>query len=79
MRTYGKNDTMHRCTHLDVEVDTNGKVVGVWFRCKALDFQQTIVDSTRAKEMKKMYEISPIPKLHAIIIEDKVEDKNGKV
>lgn len=52
---YGHNKTWHRTEHLDVEVDANGIVVSVWFRCIALPFQQTQVGHDRAVEMNSMY------------------------
>lgn len=49
---YGNRGTIHHTEHLDVEVDKNGKVVAVWFRCALLPFQQHNVDDTRAVEMR---------------------------
>jgi hypothetical protein len=51
---YGHDKTIHRTNILNVEVDKNGHVVSVWFRCMALPFDQTIVDDNRANEMRKM-------------------------
>lgn len=48
---YGDNGTIHRTGHLDVEVDKDGKVVAVWFRCMMLPFKQANVDEQRANEM----------------------------
>lgn len=39
-RFYGLNGTIHGTTHLDVEVDAEGKVRAVWFRCQLLPFRQ---------------------------------------
>jgi hypothetical protein len=52
---YGHGGTIHGTEHLDVEVDSDGSVVSVWFRCMALPFQQTLVDRDRAAEMVSMY------------------------
>lgn len=54
-RIYGGKGTIHGTTHVNVETDANGKVVGVWFRCQPLPFDQTAVGYTRAEEMKSMY------------------------
>ena len=51
---YGHDGTIHGIQHLNVELDKNGQVVSVWFRCMALPFDQTIVESSRAKEMRNM-------------------------
>lgn len=38
-RYYGDGGTIHGTTHLDVEVDPDGKVVAVWFRCQVLPYR----------------------------------------
>ena len=48
---YGHDKTIHRTTRLDVEVNSKGEVVAVWFRCMMLDFHVTKVDKARALEM----------------------------
>ncbi|MGH9933231.1 MAG: hypothetical protein ACREA9_28950 [Pyrinomonadaceae bacterium] len=63
---------------LDVEVDCNGKVVAVWFRCCALPFEQHDVDVERAKEMRLMsanlnFELE----LHGVELKDPHETKNA--
>ncbi len=63
---YGHDKTIHQTTKLDVEVDANGKVVGVWFRCMALPFQQVTADRVRALEMESMYHNNVIPELLAV-------------
>jgi hypothetical protein len=55
-RTYGGTGTIHRTKYLDIEVDTNGNVVAVWFRCQPLPFKQSDVDTQRSEEMRRMYE-----------------------
>lgn len=52
---YGYGGTIHGTEHLDIEVDADGSVVSVWFRCMALPFQQTLVGRDRAAEMNSMY------------------------
>ena len=39
-RFYGDGGTIHSTGHLDVEVDDNGVVVAVWYRCLTLPFVQ---------------------------------------
>lgn len=51
---YGHDKTIHRTEELSVEVDENGEVVSVWFRCMPLPFHVSIADSSRAKEMRRM-------------------------
>lgn len=55
-RNYGGTRTIHRTGWLDVEVDSHGQVVAVWFRCLALPFKQSNVDTRRAGEMRGMYQ-----------------------
>lgn len=45
---YGHDKTIHQTNHLDVEVDENGQVVAVWFRCIMLPFKQAEADENRA-------------------------------
>ncbi len=52
---YGNNGTIHRTTNLNIEVDADGDVVSVWYRCLALPFDVTKVDDERATEMRRMY------------------------
>ena len=68
-RSYGWSDTIHRNNSLDVEVDKNGVVVAVWFRCQLLPFVQANVDDERAEEMTNMGEYA-LPKLLAVDLED---------
>jgi hypothetical protein len=66
---YGDNKTIHRSGEVNVELDKNGKVVSVWFRCLPLRFTQDVVEDHRAEEMKRMYETPPWP-LTAVIVDD---------
>ena len=49
---YGHNKTIHGTQKLNVEIDKRGGVVSVWFRCCPLAFTQTVVDESRAAEMR---------------------------
>ena len=62
---YGHDKTIHGTKHVNVELDKNGKVVAVWFRCRCLPFDQTVVDDERAAEMRAMYK-TDIPALLAV-------------
>lgn len=52
---YGNDGTWHDSTALDVETDSDGNVVGVWFRCQLIPFQQVLVGDERAAEMVKAF------------------------
>ena len=68
IRTYGHDGTIHDSEHVDVEVDSGGKVVAVWFRCMALPFRQSVADDFRADQMRD----HPIKiKLKAVQYDDK--------
>lgn len=41
-RIYGHDGTIHQTTHLDVEVDSEGVVQTVWFRCMMLPFKVSV-------------------------------------
>lgn len=53
-RIYG-DDTIHGTKLLNVEVDSNGRVVAVWFRCQPLPFDQMLADDVRSRDMDAMY------------------------
>ena len=57
---YGHNNTIHNTKYVDVEVDQNGKVVAVWFRCTMLPFKQHNVDNKRANTMEQVTNLNPI-------------------
>ena len=64
---YGDQRTIHGTEHLDIELDSEGKVVSVWFRCMALPFQSTVVGYDRAAEMRTMSKgVNETYKLHAV-------------
>ena len=63
---YGHEGTIHQTTDVDVELDRDGRVVSVWFRCCPLSFTQTSVGDSRAKEMRSMYAAGNGQKIVAI-------------
>jgi hypothetical protein len=64
---YGYDGTIHGTKHLDVEIDEDGEVVSVWFRCCALPFKATVVGRDRAAEMHQMSKrINAEAEIHAI-------------
>lgn len=71
---YGDGGTIHNTSEINVELDENGKVVSVWYRCCLLPFSQRIVDSQRAKSMKEAYENNDIPEIRGLELK-KVDDK----
>jgi hypothetical protein len=68
---YGDGGTIHSSTAVNVELDSNGKVVSVWFRCCPLPFTQTVVDDSRANSMRTMYQNAEIVGLHGVEIKPK--------
>ena len=52
MTLYGNDNTIHRTEHVEVEVDDDGSVVAVWFRCIQLAFTQHQAGDSRAAEMR---------------------------
>jgi hypothetical protein len=52
-RRYGGSGTIHRTEEVNVELDSDGKVVAVWFRCAMLPFTQHVVSDERAAEMRE--------------------------
>ncbi len=53
---YGDEKTIHRTGVVNVEVDPDGVVVAVWFRCMPLPFDAHGASWERAKEMTRMYD-----------------------
>jgi len=70
MRTYGHDETWHNTKFLAVEINEEGIVVAVWFRCTMLPFTQTTVSQNRSK---LMLSVKQFPELHAVILKDKEE------
>lgn len=53
---YGHKGTWHQTERVNVELDADGKVVSVWFRCMAIPFDQRVVGEERANDMRRMSE-----------------------
>jgi hypothetical protein len=68
---YGRDGTWHQTKEINVELDINGNVVSVWFRCMALPFTQTTVGDSRAEEMKRMYATGRINEVIAVEVKEK--------
>lgn len=69
-RYYGGDGTIHGNSELDVEVDSYGRVVAVWFRCQMLPFQQVQVDKRRADEMRTAAGEGGLPALTGVELSD---------
>lgn len=67
---YGYSGTIHKSRDLDVEIGPDGKVVSIWFRCMALNFNETVVGKDRAEEMREMYRRGNVPDLLGIEVSD---------
>lgn len=63
---YGDDRTVHRTGHLDVEVDADGAVVAVWFRCARVPFRQHAVGADRARELRGA---NALPAVKAIVFD----------
>ena len=69
-RHYGDGDTIHQTTDVSIERDpASGAVVAVWFRCLPLPFTDTVCDTERADEMRRMYEGGAGVRLVAVDVE----------
>ncbi len=66
IRHYGDGGTIQRTGEVNVEVDPEGKVVSVWFRCALLPFTENVVGVDRAKEMRSAYKHEVHRKITAI-------------
>jgi hypothetical protein len=71
IRYYGGDGTIHRNGEVNVETDSNGTVVAVWFRCQPLPFTQTAVEPHRAAEMVRMYGRMPREGIDALVLRRK--------
>ena len=67
--TYGHTGTIHRTNHLNVEVNENGVVVAVWFRCMLLPFDQTVVGPKRSACMLEAQDETDKIKLLAVEVD----------
>jgi hypothetical protein len=72
----GERTTIHGSREVNIEVDPRGKVVSVWFRCMLVPFDVNLVDSARAKEMRRAYAGRVLP-IDAIIFADEQKEKEG--
>lgn len=70
LRYYGSDMTIHAGGEVNVELDHDGHVVAVWFRCQPLPFTQTITNSGRAQEMRNMYRHQPAPPIEAVVLRE---------
>lgn len=52
VRVYGHSGTIHSSEQLDIEVNANGTVIAVWFRCQQLPFKQSYANGSRAANAK---------------------------
>ena len=49
---YGGDGTIHQTGHVDVQLNKDGEVVAVWFRCRMLPFEESR-EYTRDSEPKQ--------------------------
>jgi hypothetical protein len=47
---YGDGGTIHHSGTIDIDVDANGHVVEVWFRCRNLPFRVSFLDERGSRE-----------------------------
>jgi hypothetical protein len=69
-RYYGDGGTIHGTEYVDIETDSAGRVVAVWFRCQMLPFEQTTVHDVRAHYMREAYAEGHVPKLTGVEVLD---------
>ena len=69
-RRYGGNDTIHQTGHVDVEQDSEGNVVAVWFRCLPLPFKAVTSNDGRCQGMRFMYQHESIRNLIAVEVDN---------
>lgn len=69
-RYYGDGGTVHHSGYVDVEVDDDGQVVAVWFRCQHLPFRQSRADQRRANDMRNLYAAEGVPTLTGVEVHD---------
>ena len=67
---YGDHRTIHATTEVDVELDTKGQVVAVWFRCHPLPFRQSLAHADRAASMRRMYAQMKDTTIKAIVFDE---------
>ncbi len=71
IRYYGGDTTIHSGGEVNVELDIDGNVVAVWFRCQTLPFTQNVVDWQRAESMRRSYAEHPVPSLDAVVLRER--------
>ena len=64
----GGRNTWHDSEQLDIEMDGQGKVVAVWFRCMMLPFKVEVVDEIRARGLERI-QGDRLPALLAVSVE----------
>lgn len=74
LRYYGSDMTIHSGGEVNVELNGNGDVVAVWFRCQPLRFTQTRIAVGRAQEMRNMYRTQPPPPIEAVVLRENKHD-----
>lgn len=65
---YGDGGTIHNNTHLDVEVDAHGRVLGVWFRCIQLPYKTSLASNRRASDLLRIAAENPPAKMHGVVV-----------
>ena len=63
--------TIHGTDRVNVEVDPNGRVVSIWFRCMLVPFDITHVNAMRTQEMGRAYAEGNILPVDAIIFHER--------
>lgn len=66
---YGDDKTVHASDYVNVEVNSVGQVVAVWFRCHPVLFKQSYADRTRSVQMEAMYSKQQ-PGIKAIVFDE---------
>jgi len=69
-RRYGGLGTIHQSGEVNVELDKQGHVVSVWFRCMLLPFTERVVDKDRAESLRKTYTEYPLPPMTGVIFDE---------
>lgn len=71
-RFYGGDGTWHQTGEINVELDSEGKVVSVWYRCQLLPFTQRVVDSKRARAMRSTYDFQKPPAVYGVTVKNEL-------
>lgn len=70
LRYYGSEMTIHQTEGVNVELDEDGNVVAVWFRCQTLPFTQSVCSPQRADSMRAAYLRNPAPGIEAVVLRE---------